>query len=234
MRRVGFTLIELLVVIAIIAILAAILFPVFARAREKARQTSCLSNLKQVGLAVMMYTQDWDERYRFGWAQPSWSSFIRDYDPYIKNRQLWLCPSQSGDTACPCGYPGGLNDPQYVQGNYCFNPYTTEGWYGNMQGRKIGAVASPAEVILCGDGRRSWVHTGEWCWGNGQGGRACNPTIASIHNEGANFAWMDGHSKWQKVPNTAPPNVNPAPAGSWLWKWDPDNGWWKYNQAPYT
>lgn len=62
MKRTGFTLIELLVVIAIIAILAAILFPVFARAREKARQSSCLSNQKQIGLAILMYNQDYDER----------------------------------------------------------------------------------------------------------------------------------------------------------------------------
>ena len=127
-QRRGFTLIELLVVIAIIAILAAILFPVFARAREKARQTSCLSNLKQLGLGMLMYVQDYDERFpsgRYiaggvagpcddgnimhnGWAwmvnddpaagRPAVPShiYLRDIiNPYIKNNQLWLCPSDS-------------------------------------------------------------------------------------------------------------------------------------------
>ena len=93
MRR-GFTLIELLVVIAIIAILAAILFPVFARAREKARQASCQSNLKQIGLATLMYIQDYDERFPHHTGGP-----IAAYDwpisliPYVKNTQLWQCPS---------------------------------------------------------------------------------------------------------------------------------------------
>src|SRR5438552_10933255 len=120
--RKGFTLIELLVVIAIIAILAAILFPVFAQAREKARQTSCLSNLKQVGLGFIMYTQDYDEQFPAGCANvpqqpgwtytrlhivpPQWSSqqnhprvvasyhiFSWTLQPYIKNSQIYACPS---------------------------------------------------------------------------------------------------------------------------------------------
>jgi len=106
-RRRGFTLIELLVVIAIIAILAAILFPVFAQAREKARQTSCLSNMKQIGLAAMMYVQDYDEtfspiRVTDDAAQADaivvWKNVIQ---PYIKNTDVFSCPSN------PNGRPSG-------------------------------------------------------------------------------------------------------------------------------
>src|SRR3981081_1986439 len=94
MRRSGFTLIELLVVIAIIAILAAILFPVFAQAREKARGISCLSNVKQQGLAVLMYSQDYDETfplttlYDFG-TQSQVSQWIPRVAPYIKNSDVF-------------------------------------------------------------------------------------------------------------------------------------------------
>jgi prepilin-type N-terminal cleavage/methylation domain-containing protein/prepilin-type processing-associated H-X9-DG protein len=98
-RRTGFTLIELLVVIAIIAILAAILFPVFAQAREKARQTSCLSNLKQIGLASMMYAQDYDERYALGYyVGPPTQWFFTLVQPYMKDIPtggLRSCPSAS-------------------------------------------------------------------------------------------------------------------------------------------
>src|SRR5919198_238945 len=95
-RRVGFTLIELLVVIAIIAILAAILFPVFAQAREKARSSACLSNLKQVGMATRMYTQDYDDVLvpNYLYNSPStwewWSDLLQ---PYVKNRDVFVCPS---------------------------------------------------------------------------------------------------------------------------------------------
>jgi prepilin-type N-terminal cleavage/methylation domain-containing protein/prepilin-type processing-associated H-X9-DG protein len=106
MTRRAFTLIELLVVIAIIAILAAILFPVFAQAREKARQTSCLSNQKQLGLGVMMYAQDYDETYPMtaNYAEPTvtrtlWSDQVA---PYLKNRDIFKCPS-----AVSPGYPNG-------------------------------------------------------------------------------------------------------------------------------
>src|SRR5262249_27320458 len=105
-RRSGFTLIELLVVIAIIAILAAILFPVFAKAREKARHSSCLSNMKQCALSILMYVQDYDETFprvpnvadpylnpnatveKQGWLY--WAQMIR---PYVKNEQILACPS---------------------------------------------------------------------------------------------------------------------------------------------
>lgn len=95
-RQNGFTLIELLVVIAIIAILAAILFPVFAQAREKARGTSCLSNSKQIGLAVVMYVQDYDETYPIACPNDWWYYiWTINVQPYIKNVQVFKCPSDS-------------------------------------------------------------------------------------------------------------------------------------------
>src|SRR5438309_1184889 len=97
-RSDGFTLIELLVVIAIIAILAAILFPVFAQAREKARQIACLSNTKQLATAYMMYVQDYDETFvfsvRWGGAGQGWGGHLY---PYVKNRQVFACPDDSAD-----------------------------------------------------------------------------------------------------------------------------------------
>src|SRR5205809_4871053 len=98
-KRAGFTLIELLVVIAIIAILAAILFPVFAAAREKARQTACLSNAKQLGLALNMYAQDYDEvTPNQGWDHSGCTEWdctpAHQLAPYTKNTQVWVCPSK--------------------------------------------------------------------------------------------------------------------------------------------
>src|SRR5205814_83195 len=103
MRR-AFTLIELLVVIAIIAILAAILFPVFAQARDKARGASCLSNEKQIGLAIMQYVQDYDESYPFlnvKWTPIAPASrletgFDQPIQPYVKNTGVFTCPSDAG------------------------------------------------------------------------------------------------------------------------------------------
>src|SRR5437588_2381833 len=92
-RRGGFTLIELLVVIAIIAILAAILFPVFAQAREKARSTTCLSNCKQLGTALRMYLDDYEGAYPLSWFEKPQYGFDVAMYPYVKNKQLYACPS---------------------------------------------------------------------------------------------------------------------------------------------
>jgi prepilin-type N-terminal cleavage/methylation domain-containing protein/prepilin-type processing-associated H-X9-DG protein len=101
--RRGFTLIELLVVIAIISILAAILFPVFARARENARKTSCLSNMKQMGLGLEQYKQDYDQVYPMAYFYKNGSTSANGYyhwsgtiQPYVKSHQLFVCPSHSG------------------------------------------------------------------------------------------------------------------------------------------
>src|SRR6266571_1849729 len=98
-RKSAFTLIELLVVIAIIAILAAILFPVFARAREKARQTTCMSNLKQIGLALMQYAQDYDEH----WPSADWWGYKKVIMPYTKADLVFKCPSE-GSYGCFLSY----------------------------------------------------------------------------------------------------------------------------------
>lgn len=111
--RRGFTLIELLVVISIISLLAAILFPVFSRARENARRTSCLSNVKQMGTAVMMYVQDYDGRYPveyISWSGASLSQLAHWPDllyPYIKSWQVFLCPSDDSPGEYPHYRPAG-------------------------------------------------------------------------------------------------------------------------------
>jgi prepilin-type N-terminal cleavage/methylation domain-containing protein/prepilin-type processing-associated H-X9-DG protein len=166
--RSGFTLIELLVVIAIIAILAAILFPVFAQAREKARQTSCLSNIKQIGTALTMYTQDYDEVYPVSGIYTFDGNFWpARLTPYIKNIQAWWCPSDAGpsqDYDVINGWSGpmlsyaanSLMGTPTTPGNVCVgiiasvnDGWFDGGWYPqvNRSGISLASVNRPAETI---------------------------------------------------------------------------------------
>lgn len=193
MRR-GFTLIELLVVIAIIAILAAILFPVFARAREKARQTSCLSNVKQLALGAMMYVQDYDEMM-FDRCTRSWTDTVNRVvwlprngypsllEPYVKNWQIGRCPSVPD------------------RNGYGFN--TALRWIA------IARITSPAEKVLFSDDTFGSMtlyspSAGVTQWGanfvtpEGSSGSAIvwgDNCPYGRHNGVANVGFCDGHAK---------------------------------------
>jgi prepilin-type N-terminal cleavage/methylation domain-containing protein/prepilin-type processing-associated H-X9-DG protein len=194
--RKGFTLIELLVVIAIIAILAAILFPVFAKAREKARQTACLSNMKELALAGLMYAQDYDElicALDIG-PDPVQYGYVRLLDPYIKNAQIWVCPSGRAQTwhrNCGCG-----NKVNFEVSWYAFNSQLENG-----TGYPQAWIKRPSEKIwMCDSGRHCAVVWGfADTWGN--------DGVSDIHNDGSNVNYFDGHAKWHKKQEICGPNV---------------------------
>lgn len=187
----GFTLIELLVVIAIIAILAAILFPVFAKAREKARQASCLSNLKQIGLATMSYTTDYDEMLPGDNNGANCNAALRTGGlaphtimPYVKNTQVFLCPSRR----TPPGFCGNAAAwclaalPRSSYAKRCALPL------------ELALMKRPAEMFLWGDsaGGNYWRPITNW-------NNACDTGYLDLHNEGINIAYADGHAKWMKA-----------------------------------
>lgn len=211
----GFTLIELLVVIAIISILAAILFPVFARARENARRASCQSNLKQISLGILMYVQDYDEHlpmYRvpagstdyaarpYGWADA--------IQPYVKSIQLLQCPSDSGaytEVPSTAGYT-----------DYAYNLWMG-GWGPTSKGSgmSLSQLTQPTLTIMNIDyttGNSSSYSVGNSSTGDGSstcgyyGNPDCGDGLARIssassvrHLGGTNVAFADGHVKWIKA-----------------------------------
>jgi len=196
--RYGFTLIELLVVIAIIAILASILFPVFSRARAKARQASCLSNLKQFGLAVDMYAQDYDEFLpahndneapypSYDWR---YDTFICRLYPYVRNEQLYKCPD---DPLCKSF--GTANERWW---SYCFNRACE---YGPHQPGWLSAFEDPSGTVLLFDGaepdegveltdQNSLDKPDQW--------DADARKAYTRHNNGLNILWGDLHVKWRR------------------------------------
>ncbi len=190
--RKGFTLIELLVVIAIIAILAAILFPVFARAREKARQTSCLSNTKQLGLGFMQYVQDYDEVLPL-WRNTMGTSGVggddrywyQVIDPYVKNSQVFRCPSRPDRSV---GYGMNCDSLGYGSSSSC------------GPARSLAEIAKPAETVLLIDLNSPCAYSpSRWAAGPSDAdwdGIYIPYLAAAIHNGGGNVAFCDGHSKW--------------------------------------
>ncbi|CAN5568746.1 hypothetical protein BH11ARM1_BH11ARM1_08350 [soil metagenome] len=223
MKR-AFTLIELLVVIAIIAILAAILFPVFAQAKVAAKKTADLSNVKQLNLAVQMYGGDNDDTFPFCWGYGGNSiPWHQAVDPYSKNLQIWKSPVDNWDRGvedsggtCLAGKPTrgvtySMNFSWPAFGN------ASGAWWGpsgescqmsvtcDVGGSSQTGVPAPASTILMAP-RPNWYH--QWCQGwatdlffnydefNMVGGGA------KMFNEGANYGLTDGHAKYMKKAST--------------------------------
>ena len=191
MSRRGFTLIELLVVIAIIAILAAILFPVFAKAREKARQSSCLSNVKQLGLALLQYVQDYDETLPVG-QEVSWSPtagqsgfFGNGIQPYIKNWQIFICPSVTG-------YSNTWRNIGTLAASYGYNLLLN-----TNSGSKMAAFPNSAETLTLVDARNPWLDSYASVYDRCGDGDYGGTTV--WHNDGVNVGFLDGHAKWSKL-----------------------------------
>ena len=159
MRTRGFTLIELLVVIAIIAILAAILFPVFATARDKARQTACASNMKQLGLGMAQYIQDYDETTPCGtWVWGNASGWAGQIYPYVKSANAYLCPNDaSPQPACSYGINANLGN-SWASGA----PVQANGTSGCERGVQISQMAMPARSVLLFEAYNSGKSTGTW------------------------------------------------------------------------
>jgi len=218
----GFTLIELLVVIAIIAILAAILFPVFAQAREKARQTSCLSNQKQLGTAMSMYCQDYDDRY------PNWRTtvpvspqnpngkvtWVENMQPYSKNKNIWICPSDNIQAEAKAF---GLGGGTVAVNSYWLNAYIFR-WSGSSPtsppSASLSEINYPATTIVYCDGP---VNDGQHVW-PGPPVEWCKQAPACVasqqrHSGGINFSFADNHSRWYRV-ESLKTLVDPADAKS--------------------
>ena len=203
--RKGFTLIELLVVIAIIAILASILFPVFARAREKARQTSCLANMKQLVLGANMYAQDYDEQLphdrldtdgsgTYSAGDTTWRTAIL---PYVKNRQIYLCPSDKNPDGSAGVYNGSEGD--YNQGaGYGMNvAHWATGGAANPSGVSLGAVEDASACIFLVESVGSFS-VSQGVDGDNAHGLVRSDAAAIRHNGGQNCGFVDGHAKWMK------------------------------------
>jgi prepilin-type N-terminal cleavage/methylation domain-containing protein/prepilin-type processing-associated H-X9-DG protein len=208
-KKSGFTLIELLVVIAIIAILAAILFPVFARARENARRASCQSNLKQIGLGIMQYTQDYDEKmpnYSFAYSGDiMWQPVIQ---PYVKSTQLFSCPSNTMTDNAEGTYSPGPIRAHYVGnilgcgGDPWSSPSTCQGVFGgrNSGGVALSDIQNPATTLAVMENVTGTMIYPDYSWSVGR--------LFVGHLSTSNYLFADGHVKALKPQATIAGGVN--------------------------
>ena len=224
MFRRGFTLIELLVVIAIIAILAAILFPVFARAREKARQITCASNLKQMGIALFMYNADHDQTYV---TNPMWKTKLQ---PYINNTQINHCPSRM---MMPCD-PSQEMPWYYGHGfNIGVPPGLGSVVVSGFVGKPEAMISAPSSKILIAEWDRCNAGPPVGNPGLFHGGSTCFWACTTVHNGGSNVLFGDGHVKWLKPEvyhsgmvqadasgHPEPANATPVAEDVWRTYWD--------------
>lgn len=238
-RRYGFTLIELLVVIAIIAILAAILFPVFAQAREKARQTSCLSNCKQVSMGFMMYFTDHDDQGPIGYASgiawpnnycghnPSLRCWWEAITPYTKNEDVYNCPSARFKLTGRIGNSGRQYPPRGLTLTQSFPMSIGAG------PQQAGLCPQPARVALFGDASIAFGWAAAMAFANenrtrilfpwGDGGPLEPGDQYTRHHGGSNIGFLDGHVKWTRWQNIAIYGAADGrgeatrPEAEWLW-----------------
>jgi len=217
-RRRGFTLIELLVVIAIIAILAAILFPVFAKAREKARTTSCLSNIKQLSLSYLMYGSDYDNmccNVWQGWPRTQWMEVIY---PYVKNLQVYNCPNS--DQTFMLGLSIDDDTPGDADRTVAYGlntSYGSNGATGPGRGPALNSFESPADVVMIGD---SILYSYPGYGKLGECPQYGAPYYIDFtrHIDRANLSYMDGHAKAsnaQQVNNWKNWIFTTMPVGGW-------------------
>jgi prepilin-type N-terminal cleavage/methylation domain-containing protein/prepilin-type processing-associated H-X9-DG protein len=208
----AFSLIELLVVIAVIAILTMLLFPVFAQARDKARQASCLSNGRQIGLSYTMYQQDYDGRLPLTNHHGGLASWIQMCQPYIKNRGIYRCPSDASKKRWAATEQEWTDNTVDVRRS----SYFLNAWLAGSN--RFGGDASvnlPASVIYVAESRENngGDHFHPMCWGETDPEYpACarsaamwdaltyetNEIALRRHQQGGNYFYLDGHAKWGK------------------------------------
>jgi prepilin-type N-terminal cleavage/methylation domain-containing protein/prepilin-type processing-associated H-X9-DG protein len=249
--RSAFTLIELLVVIAIIAILAAILFPVFAQAREKARSAACLSNTKQLGLGIMQYVQDYDETYPLGGfssgsgaigaGQAAIDRWYKAISPYTKNTMIRACPSAKVQVVQTSTYTTNYG----IHGDICkFISSAT-----SAPSLTVAEIQNTAGTLILADAQTVDLNTvnrtDSTTWLNAEGATAVDWDVKGLrfasngsyftttnnanarwpsprHQGGTNIAYCDGHSKWMKIEQLT--GVSPARPDGWPQR-DPNNVW---------